>query len=393
MLRNSPARVITNERHINAAKNFMTHSLPSLQLIDKYLAGESTLEEMVELQRVLELSDGQTLIDALRSMDRDSLSQHTNASARWMCVKGRLLDEQKISGDISGQISTRMERGAIALSRFRSTSFGDRVADALPGHRRFSTRARWAVGAAAAVFVTTMVSVFMLSAPSMTPPNAIVRQFVSPKGEQRTVLLSDGSKAILAPDSRLRVEMAGTDVRDVTLEGAAYFVVQSQSTIPFVVKAGDGVVRVLGTEFSVRHYPSDTAVQVAVAKGRVALRANTNPDNVNVVLAANDVAQLGPGTTVTVQRETSLDAYLGWMDGRVVFRNARASDVLVELERMYNLKFRVADSTVTQHLVNAAFHRASSEEILEVLSLLLQADIHRDGGVMVLSSRGLGDKR
>src|SRR5690606_28423958 len=86
----------------------------------------------------------------------------------------------------------------------------------------------------------------------------------------------DGSTVLLDTNSVITVEYRRKQ-RDVTLrQGQAQFSVASQPSRPFIVHAGRGSVRAVGTEFQVRKI-RDT-VQVTLLEGIVAVDAPRTSD-------------------------------------------------------------------------------------------------------------------
>ncbi|MGH9735025.1 MAG: FecR family protein, partial [Candidatus Acidiferrales bacterium] len=103
------------------------------------------------------------------------------------------------------------------------------------------------------------------------------RAISTEKGEQRTVVLTDGSRITLNADSRVDVNF-DRSVRTVVLRyGEAYFDVIHNGAQPFVVRAGDRQVVDLGTRFLVSRYgANDESVSVTVIEGRVAVAPLTD---------------------------------------------------------------------------------------------------------------------
>jgi len=88
-------------------------------------------------------------------------------------------------------------------------------------------------------------------------------------GEQRAVVLADGSTMVLDADSAVRVRF-GDDRRDLTLErGRASFKVAKNPLRPFAVTSGSSVVVAVGTAFSVERLSRE--VRVALYEGHVAV--------------------------------------------------------------------------------------------------------------------------
>lgn len=93
-------------------------------------------------------------------------------------------------------------------------------------------------------------------------------------GEQRTLILADGSTVTLNALTTVRVHMT-KEVREVTLvRGQAYFHDTDDSAHPFIVRTGKSVVRAIGTEFDVDEESNRTVV--TVLEGQVAVASSFN---------------------------------------------------------------------------------------------------------------------
>ena len=94
-------------------------------------------------------------------------------------------------------------------------------------------------------------------------------------GEQRSIVLNDGSTIELNSRSRVRVRFSDAE-RDVDLmEGQALFRVAKNSIRPFIVSADGTHVRAVGTQFDVYRRTSSTVV--TVVEGKVAVFGEPHP--------------------------------------------------------------------------------------------------------------------
>ena len=88
----------------------------------------------------------------------------------------------------------------------------------------------------------------------------------------REVTLPDGTQITLNKNSQLSYTVDfGKDTRNVTLTGEAFFEVVRDPKKPFIIKANEVTVQVLGTSFNVMAYDSEKQLQVVVATGTVKL--------------------------------------------------------------------------------------------------------------------------
>ena len=157
-----------------------------------------------------------------------------------------------------------------------------------------------------------------------------------PRGGEYFLTLSDGSTVWLNAETEIRypVEFVG-DKRVVYVEGEAYFDVKKDEKRPFVVRAAQADVRVLGTSFNFRAYPDEDGVTTTLESGSVIMVSQKSKQEI----------RLEPGEQGTLDKESgelskhAVDTYLysAWKDGRFVFEDARLEDLFHVLARWYDL--------------------------------------------------------
>ncbi|MHB1224967.1 MAG: FecR family protein, partial [Gemmatimonadaceae bacterium] len=174
-----------------------------------------------------------------------------------------------------------------------------------------------AVAAVVLVFIVGMMRWLGAANPGSRVDAALERsdaRVVSTQSAQRaTVPLADGSRAVLGPDSQLRIPLAyGETLRAVGLVGTAAFTVAEQ-TQPFFVKAGAARVRATGTVFDVSTF-TDAGTIVRVREGTVEVTAG---DSTHAV-ATGEALLVSDDGSMSTPAETVLDESLAWTDGRFV---------------------------------------------------------------------------
>lgn len=227
-------------------------------------------------------------------------------------------------------------------------------------HRRRHPAA-WIL-AAAACLLLAVASVLALR------PGA---DYATSTAEIRQVALVDGGSIRLAPESALSVSLTA-DGRMVTMAGGrAFFDVARDAGRPFVVRAGDVTITVLGTAFDVRM--DDRAVAVAVRHGRVAVRPAGRVDD----------EYLTPGDRITISRATGEamidllpDIAVGsWTDGMLSVLNAPAAEVIDEIRRYHPGWIIVADDRLATARITGLYN-------LQKPDLALKALLQPIGGTM-----------
>jgi ferric-dicitrate binding protein FerR (iron transport regulator) len=169
-----------------------------------------------------------------------------------------------------------------------------------------------------------------------------------PRGERARFRLSDGTEVLLGPGSTLRHPRAFAGrLREVTLEGEAYFTVEHDERRPFRVRAGNLIATDLGTEFLVRAYPENAEARVVVRSGTVSVRAVEPRDSTQPgrVVRPGEVGRIDTDGMPLVERADTA-AYFAWTTGTLVFDDTPLREALPQLSRWYNLEFRLADSSL-----------------------------------------------
>ena len=151
-------------------------------------------------------------------------------------------------------------------------------------------------------------------------------------GQQRTILLLDGSRAIINAKSELTYNKKGWDnKRKLYLNGEAFFKVKKGKT--FTVKTNNGSVTVLGTQFNVNSF--NDFFEVICFEGRVKVIDNNNENEV-VMLPGQVVRYIG-GKVRTENLALDKDAP-SWVLGESSFRKTPLRNVIHALENQYNVQ-------------------------------------------------------
>jgi transmembrane sensor len=244
---------------------------------------------------------------------------------------------------------------------------------------------RWSV----VTIVSTLalaLGVWMFRENISPPVSRLGRAYTTGIGERATVTLADGSRVILAPQTRLMIDQTfGKRSRHVTLEGEAYFTVAASAHTPFLVRTGKVVTRVLGTRFDVRRYAREITTRITVVDGRVAVHWTANPHAVTV-LNAKMVGFIHDSGTARVIREGPVDDYTAWVTGRLVFTDAPVSEIVAELDRVYSVKMRVTDTKLATRKVTWTLHptKLSMGDAMNALANILDAHIVQTDSVLTL---------
>lgn len=185
-------------------------------------------------------------------------------------------------------------------------------------------------------------------------------------GEKKQVTLPDGTILVLNSCSQVRYpnQFRG-DMRKVELEGEGYFRVARNEEMPFIVKTGRLDVRVLGTRFDVKSYPTDEIVSVSVESGKVQVDL---PDAMMRLTAKEQVLINTASGEYNKKKEEGEVAV--WIKGYLRFNKTPIRDVAKELERVYNCRITFASGQEFNNLITGEHDNKSLEAVLQTIQFI-----------------------
>lgn len=209
--------------------------------------------------------------------------------------------------------------------------------------------------------------------PSPLDTQLLQNQIKVPKGSEYSIVLSDGTKVKMNADSHLDfpVQFADEHEREVTLEGEAFFDVTHDEQHPFIIKANDHTIYVLGTTFNVTAYAGED-ITVTLVSGKIKVTAPTG----EYILAPNE--QYSSHTASISKVETEL--YTSWTSGAMEFDAMPLPDLLTKLSRCYNVDLKLASKELeTMKFTGVIFRNKPLSFALEILHRVSDVKFERDG--------------
>lgn len=209
-----------------------------------------------------------------------------------------------------------------------------------------------------------------------------------PYGKTFVITLSDGTKVNMNAGSSLKypVQFIKGHNREVVLEGEAFFDVVKDKKHPFIVKTRSVNVKVLGTKFNVSSYKEDTDVNTVLVEGSVSLSSKTMP-NENAMLVPGE-----KGTWNIKNKEIAIEKvdtriYTEWMTGELVFRKAAFRDIIIKLERSYNVTIENDKKELLDKKFNASFNKniESIDVVLETMSKIQDFTFKKEGKLIKIN--------
>ena len=202
--------------------------------------------------------------------------------------------------------------------------------------------------------------------------------------EADVVVLPDGTRVSLGTRTSFSYDSRyGKSERIVQLEGEAYFEVAKDTTLRFIVKAGEMEVEALGTTFNVKAYQEDGELTTTLFEGKV--RTSVGKDE--VILKPDESLSFDKSSRRMIVSD-DLAAYARmWKDNELVFKGATMEEVAVMLDRLYNVKVRFTSEKVKHYRFSGVIKNNSLDNVIELISLTAPIMYKKVGGEIIIEER------
>lgn len=317
-------------------------------LIGKYLAGETTANEHVEVETWIQQSAlNQQHFDQIKLIFEKAAAvkgqQHFDTDEAWIKLKARL-DQSKV---------------------------------------RAITFSLWpALRIAAGVVILISASYFgyqWLNTP-------VEKMALRTEGEIVRDTLPDGSHAVLNKSSSITYAYhPRKNERKVLLEGEAFFDVKHDEEKPFIIETQEVLIKDIGTTFNVKAFAESETVEVYVETGEVEFYTLTDP-GLNLVAGETGIYNKKNKSFARLQQvDTNKLAY---KTGYFTFHNADLASIVEDLNMVYTVQIKLSHKALHSCRLNVSFRNERIEDIVEIIAETLHLTIRKEGNNVVLDGKG-----
>jgi len=238
----------------------------------------------------------------------------------------------------------------------------------------------------------TIFSMFFIKPARILNLNSAV-SVIAPRGSKAFTVLPDRSVVWLNAGSKIEYKIPDNKtVREVTIEGEAYFKVSKDSEHPFTVNAQDMIIKAYGTEFNVKAYPGEKVVETTLVEGSVSVEIKNKPSN-KTVLKPNEQAiyykpDSGHYENFLVTKGIDPSFYTQWINDRLQIKGETLEDLAIMLERKYDVTIHFDDNKLRDLRFTGIIENETIEQILELIKISSNVDYRIKGREIWLSKTG-----
>lgn len=227
----------------------------------------------------------------------------------------------------------------------------------------------------------------------------IQQVFVKP-GSKSKIILPDGTVVRLNGSSRLSYHKDfNKNVREVDLEGEAYFDVTKDARHPFIVHTSGIDIKVLGTLFDVKSYQQDSTIETTLLRGSIEVYTKDDPSAPRVILKPNEKLiyrkkvdkevpqqkntdavsskKITPDediliSTLPANKPDSLREETSWLYNKLIIDGDDFKKMAEKMERWYGVKIEILSPELEEYHFNGIFENETIEQALDALQLTVK---------------------
>ena len=223
------------------------------------------------------------------------------------------------------------------------------------------------------------LTALMIGAIAVSYRETGAKEYITAIGEQRQLLLEDGSTINLNTHSHIVVRLTSKRRLVEIIEGEALFDLAADPRRPFVVAVAGVTIEDVGTRFSVRS--QSRQVSLLVAEGRIRVSApavqqsSSKEAFPSLELSEGDAAEFDPRATPLRASIAHLDSFavnrrLAWTNGRVSVAGEALGKVVADMNRYSVRQIAIVDPRMREIRIGGTFKPNDPEAFAQALANL-----------------------
>lgn len=346
------------------------------KLLATKLSGEATADELIELNKYLEENPGEKNIAR-------TIESFWNQKGEVLKVTDDMEEERfHLILDAENEKSPKNDNELIPVEKILQPK-----------------NYRWLYAAASIIFIIAIG--FLMERKSGINPSTqknLQQVYVKP-GSKSKIILPDGTVVRLNGSSTLSYHKDfNKSVREVNLEGEAFFDVTKDAAHPFIVHTSGIDIKVLGTLFNVKSYDLDHTIETTLLRGSIEIYDKDDPSAPKVILKPNEKlvfkkdkagelpiqkhetknlksVNIDPDisiSTLSANKPDSLKEEISWLYNRLVINGDDFDKLAKKLERWYGVKIDILSPDLVKYHFNGIFENETIDQALSALQLTVK---------------------
>ena len=323
-------------------------------LIGKYLAGEASPEEAMQLESWLAYPENQ--------------KEFEHYAKLWNLMPGSMGATVPPSAEVWSRLQTNMNE---ARKPVPVRSILNRLA------------------VAASVAIIVFLVSYYLYQKSQTDSSMndvdIASQSYEAANDKRIDTLTDGSIITINKHSRISYTSHFNELkRELTMSGEVFFNVKPDKSKPFIIALGDLKVEVVGTSFNVRKLPLTDEIEVQVQSGIVKMYTNEQS-----LMVKKGQTGFYVKNERRLQLKDTVDLNsMGYATNSFYFNDIPLIEACQYLTHAFNVEIQIDREKFADCRLTAQFDNKSLAYILEVINATFNTTYKQEGNNIIINGNG-----
>jgi transmembrane sensor len=324
------------------------------RIIARYIANEASQEDLLLLREWMDQApENKRYVENIRLLQDKALAAHSpiqvDTSKAWEKVKAQL--------DLSAQVAAPKE------SRFF----------AIP-------QKIWTKAAAIFVLIIGVSTLFYYL--SIGSSSDIIRYNLASANASVSKTIAGNIHVCLNRKTTITVvENKKAKTKELQLSGEAFIQVKHSADEQLVVKAGETLIKDIGTSFNVKANPGSSIVEVFVESGEVSFFTNAQS---GIRLTKGETGIFDKQTKLFRINKTSNPNINSYKTHKFVFVNTPLSEAVKQINAVYPKAIILGDSLIGNRTLNVTFDNEDIDDIADVMSETLGLEVSTSGKGYIL---------
>ena len=321
------------------------------RIIARYLVSEASQEDLLLLREWMDQSpDNTRYVENIRLLHDKALASHSPV----------LVDTAKAWDKVKSKLNLQEQTTAPTKSRFFI----------------FQSRSLTRVAAVFALIIGISLVFYYLSTPdiiryNLTSSNSSVSKIVA--GNIHVCLNRQTTLAV--------VENKKKKTRELQLSGEAFIQVTHSTNTQLIVKAGETLIKDIGTSFNVKANSKSSTIEVFVESGEVSFFTNNQS---GVKLTKGETGIFDKQTKAFRIYKIFNPNVNSYKTHKFVFVNTPLSEAVKEINAVYPKAIILGDSSIANRTLSVTFDNERIEAMADIMSETLGLKVSPSGNRYIL---------
>lgn len=182
--------------------------------------------------------------------------------------------------------------------------------------------------------------------------------------------LPDSSIVWLNANSSISYPQQFGKLRDVKLDGEAFFAVSADKEKRFLVHTPQqATVEVVGTRFNVEAYANRQNMRATLEEGRVNLLYKDSSSSKRYIMKVGETILFNSNSNIVSIDDVHVATMTSWKDNQIILKNTSMDEFLNIMTKRFNAEFILKSESMRKHRFTGVFDSQQLNSVLEHLRI------------------------